>query len=791
MLKNFIKLTFRNLIKNKTYVIINIIGLGLSLACCIVAYLNYDFGISFDKNHKNLKNIYRIQSHKIIEGNKLSYGITPMALGSAIKGKSSAVTKQSRYEGYNLNILKGNRVLRKYIGCVEPDYLDIFTYPLKYGDKNSINEKGNIIISADLSDILFGEDVNSIGQLVKVDQKGSTVSFLVGGVMEKIPQNTSMQFQGIINLEHFFDFTDKKNNDWEYFVDASFLMIEDENKVAEVEKMLQSYTDIQNYARKDWLVNDFYLEPMETAGFTGRYIRSNGLNQAPHAMMIMVPPIMAILLLLIACFNFTNTSIAISSKRLKEIGIRKVMGSDRKQLIAQFMGENLLLCFFSLVFGILLSMWLVPAFSEMWPGIDLYFDMSRDIGLIAFIVGLLLFTAIIAGIYPSFYISGFDSVSILKGTMTVGKTSWFSYTLLTIQYFFTIIALIASVAFVRNAVYQKNMDLGFKKEAIVFVSFSKPEEGKALKNAISQYSFIESAVLTSQHVSRGTYSRTIKNQDKELETDMMELGQGYFKTMGMKIIKGRSFDKQNEDIDRVSSVIVNETLVKSFGWENPIGQRLSIGDSTRLTIVGVVKDFFNFGVWEKIEPTAIRPSAEEDANYLVVSTPANQVKKTMSTLEDAWTSIAPNKLFNGEYQDVVLKESLEVNSNIVVIFSFLGILAVILSAIGLFTLVSLNVLRRVKEIGVRKVLGAGLPHIVTLMNKVFIIVLVIATLLGAGVSVFLINELMGSIFTYYKEIDLFTVLIPVLVVTFISLSISSYRILSTAQKNPIESLRYE
>ena len=336
---------------------------------------------------------------------------------------------------------------------------------------------------------------------------------------------------------------------------------------------------------------------MENVAIVGREFRSKWMLAAPHPMMINVPPIMAILMLLIACFNFTNTSIAISSKRLKEIGIRKVMGSNRKQLIAQFMGENLMLCFLSLLFGVLLSMWMVPAFSEMWEGIDLYFDLSRDIGLVAFVFGLLFFTAIIAGIYPSLYVSGFDSVSILKGTMTVGKTSWLSYSLLTVQYFFTVIALIASVAFVRNAVYQKNMDMGYKKDAVVFVNFDQPEEGKALKNAISQQSFIESSVLSTQHVGRWTYSRTLKNQDNELETDMMNLGQGYLKTMGMKIVKGRGFDKQNEEIDKQNSIIVNETLVKSFGWKDPIGQRLSIGDTTRLTVVGVVKDFFNFGVW--------------------------------------------------------------------------------------------------------------------------------------------------------------------------------------------------
>lgn len=791
MLKNFIKLTIRNLIKNKTYVIINIIGLGLSLACCIVAYLNYDFAMSFDQNHDNLEKIYKVHTHKIVEGEKLTYGIAPMALASAIEEKSTAVVKQSRYESIGINILKDNRALRKTIGFVEPDYLDIFTYPLKYGDKNSIDEKGNIIISSELSDILFGENTNPTGQLIKVDQNGATTSFIVGGVMEKIPQNTSMQVQGFANLDHAFDFINTTANDWKYFADGTFLMIEDRGKLAEVENILQSYVAVQNNARKDWLVNDYFLEPMANVAFVGRDIRGNNMWEAPHPMMIYVPPIMAILMLLIACFNFTNTSIAISSKRLKEIGIRKVMGSNRKQLIVQFMGENLLLCFVALAFGLLLSMWMVPAFSEMWPGIDLHFNIGKDIGLIGFLIGLLLFTAIVAGIYPSLYISGFDSVSILKGTMSVGKTSWLSYSLLTVQYFLTVIALIASVAFVRNAIYQKNIDLGFKKEAVVFASFSDPDEGKALRNAIRRQSYAESVALASHHIARSIYSKTLKTQERELETDMMNVGRGYLETMGMKIIKGRGFDQENEEIDRRSSIIVNETLVNSFGWENPIGQRLTINDTTRLTVVGVVKDFFNFGVWEKIDPTAIRPSTDEQARFLVVTTTVDQVKTTMEGLENAWSSIAPNKVFTGEYQDVVLKESLEVNNNIVIIFSFLGILAVILSAIGLFTLVSLNVLRRVKEIGMRKVLGAGLPHIVTLMNKVFIIVLVISTILGALSSVLVINSLMGEIFTYYKEIDILTVMLPIITVTLISLSISSFRILSTAQKNPIESLRYE
>ncbi|MGB3464414.1 MAG: FtsX-like permease family protein [Cyclobacteriaceae bacterium] len=791
MLKNFLKLTIRNLIKNKTYVAINIIGLGLSLACCIVAFLNYDFAMSFDKNHENLDVLYKVHSNKLIEGNKYTYGITPLALGASLEGESTAVSKQSRYAGTDLTILNGDRALQKFFGCVESDYLDMFSYPLKYGEKTSINRKGNIIISAELSEILYGKDTNPVGQLLKADNEGQQLSFIVGGVLEKIPENTSMQFEGLINLEHYFDLAKTNNNNWRGLIAGTFVMIDDAGRTEEVENILQTYVPVQNQARNDWKIAEFYLEPMKNVAFVGRDIRSHWMYSAPHPMMILVPPIMAILMLLIACFNFTNTSIAISSKRLKEIGVRKVMGSNRQQLILQFMGENLMLCFFALIVGVAISLWLVPAFSAMWPGIDLQFDAAKNVGLILFIVGLLIFTALVAGIYPSLYISKFDSVSILKGTMSVGKTSWLSYSLLTFQYLFTIVALIASVAFIKNAIFQRNTDLGFNTETVLYVNLDSPEEGKALRNSIVQQAAVSSAILSRQHVSSWSYSRTVKDQDKEMLVDVMDLGLGYMESMGMKVIDGRGFDKQNEETDRKNNVIVNETMARSFGWQNPVGQRLTIGDSVRVTVVGVAKDYYNNGFWGEIDPIMIRLSEERQANFLIVSTTADQAKTVMGLLETAWIKVAPNKLFRGEYQDVVLKESLMVNNNIVVIFSFLGILAVILSAIGLFTLVSLNVLRRVKEIGVRKVLGAETTQILALINKVFVIVLIIATIFGATAAVYSINILMSEIFSYYKEVDLFTVLLPVGIVTTISLGISSFRILKTAQKNPVESLRYE
>ncbi len=792
MLKNFLKLTFRNLLKNKTYVIINILGLGLSLACCIVAYLNYDFGTSYDKQHINRDKIFKIQSNKKVENSKVPYGITPLALGTALDGKSSAISRQSRYGGLNFSVLKQNRALNKYFGFVDEEFLNMFTFPLKYGNKSAINKKGTAIISLELSEILYGEGVDPVGNFMEASVDGKKVSFAIGGVLEKIPQNCSMQFQGIVNFEHYLDFQKLEPLNWKRFVAGTYVMLDDPTRTTDVLKTLQSFIPIQNAARKDWLVSDFYLEPLTTMAYSARDVRANwGVWSAPHPMAIIVPPVMAILMLLVACFNFTNTSIAISSRRLKEIGVRKVMGSRRGQLIAQFMGENLLLCLISLIIGVLFAIWLVPAYSSMWEGMTLRFSLLEDFKLLLFLFGLLLFTAVIAGAYPSLYISKFDSVTILKGTTKVGKINWLSYALLTTQYTLTILALIASVAFARNAIYQQNKNLGFNKESIVYVEFDKPEEGLALKNAINRQSYVKSAILSNQHVGSWTYSRTLKNQEKERSVDMFGLGLGYIETMDLQVLKGRSFTKDNEETDKRNSIVVNEKLVESFGWENPIGQRVTIGDTVRLNVVGVVKDFYYNGFFGEIEPIGIRLSNDDTADYLIVKANSSDLKSAMTDLENAWETINPNTPFDGEYQDELLSESLDVNKNIVIIFSFLGILSVILSAIGMFTLVSLNIIRRVKEIGVRKVLGANIPNIILLLNKVFIIVLVIATLLGSLAAYVLINGLMSSIYAYYQPIDFVTIMLPIFAVFGISLIISSFRILGTAQRNPVESLRYE
>jgi ABC-type antimicrobial peptide transport system permease subunit len=789
MLRNFFKITFRNFRKNKSYVFINLLGLGLSLACCIVGYLNWNFAADYDKNHENHANIYKIQTTKPVNGQDFPYGISPLALGAQIEDKIAGVTHTSRYVSTGLVMKKELKVFNQNIGFADGDFFEMFTFPFKYGSKEAFLDRSSIILNNTVAESYFGE-VDPTGEIILViDEEGNQFPMTVGGVLEEIPMNSSIQFSGVTHFENYLKIRELENNDWTRFVGGTFVMTDGSYPQALVDDINENYIAIQNEARDDFLINSYYLEVLTTLGVNTQDVWANWLSQPPPPPAVTVPMIMAILMLLIACFNFTNTSIAISSKRLKEIGIRKVMGSDRKQLIFQFLGENLVLSFGGMVVGLLVAMILVPAYSAMWGFINLELDLATNTEIYVFLAGLLIFTSLIAGGYPSLYISSYQPVKILRGNLSLGGTNLFSKVLLGAQYSLTIIALISSLAFANNAEYQSNYDVGFEIDNTIAVRVENQAEYEKFSNLVAAMPEVEDMTGTSHHIGWWNYGRTLRSGEKEIECGMMDFSLGYLDIMDLTIVKGRYFDEELYDFDRENSIILNETLVEEFGWEDPIGQRIQIDDSTRLTVVGVIKDFYMSGFFNPVQSTGFRLAEKDAMNFLIVKSPTDRIQ-LKEALEEKWYEIAPNTPFSWD-DETAVGESELVNSNIEKMFRFLGLLALVLSSIGLYTLVSLNVIKRVKEIGVRKVLGASINNIILLVNRQFFWLLLIATILGSGLSYFAIDALMASIFAVYKAISYLTVLIPFILLIGIALFIASARIFSTAVRNPVESLRYE
>ena len=464
MLKNYILITFRSIAKNKIFILINIFGLGVAVACCIVAYLNWEFSANFDKNHINGESIYRVQSYQDYQGKRNRHALVPNALAGVIKQNFSEIDNVVRYTSSQNNFRIGDEVFNVPVAYADSDFFKLFSFTIKYGTFTSMRDEGQILISDELARKYFDTE-EVVGRQITQINNGLPKEFIIGGVFATQPLNSSFGFEAISLWDNYWDTTEKRlalDSDWKS-MSTLFIQIKDQSLIPRINRQLQTYIEPQNVARKDFKLTEYYLQNFATlaANFHGAtWLSGEQLRWGFPPSATMGPGIMAILLLLLACFNFTNTSIAISSKRLKEIGIRKTMGSLRFQLIVQFLGESLILSLMALGVGMLIAEFLVPAYNNLWPGIKLTIDYALNISFFAFLTLLLAFTAFVAGIYPALYVTSFKPVNILKGKLSFGGTNWFTRTLLTFQLAISLLCIICSVAYIRNADYQRDYDLG-------------------------------------------------------------------------------------------------------------------------------------------------------------------------------------------------------------------------------------------------------------------------------------------------------------------------------------------
>ena len=792
MLKNYLRITFRSLMKNRLFAFINIFGLGVALACCIVAYLNWDYNQKFDTQHLNARKIYRINFTRITNGQPVKNGDCPLPLGAAINGSISQIDKVIRFMPVNGNFKVGDELFRTWVSAVDSNFFDTFTFDFIAGDPAELKDKSRIFISTDIVDKHFPDTPDPVGELITYINGDKRIEFIVGGVFKKQPQNSSFYPEAYVNYDNVFDVTDWDRNDWSQF-NTTFITVNNKKDIPEIERQLQQYVEIQNRAKEDYKVDTYYLDP-----FVGMAIRAerediwnHWLNNSLPVAAATAPGVMAVLILLIACFNFTNTSIAIANRRIKEIGIRKVMGSSRKQLIFQFLGENILLTFFALIVGVLIAMLLVPAYSAMWPFLEIKLDFGENVELIGFLVILLMVTGIVAGSYPALYVSAFQPSSILKGTLRYGGTNNFTRILLTLQYAISLMAIVSGFIFAQNAKYQENYDMGFNMESMIYAFVGDENRYEQLRNEIVGNPMIKEIAGSTHNPSFSWYTDPIKFESSELDVSILDVGDNYLNTINATLLEGRDFIKDSRN-DVEHSVIINQELARVLGWDEPIGQRIILRDTVELYVVGLVKDIYiEGGLWDPLEPMLMRYTLPEHYQFLSVKVDLNNIREVHEFIENKWKMLFPDELSTVRYMAELKAESTDINTNIKIIFIFLGIVATVLSAIGLFSLVSLNVIKKMKEIGVRKVLGASLLNIVNNISREFIIIFGIASVIGSICAYYLADMLMASIWTYYVPIGYLAFILSIVLLLVISSVTIGGKVVRAASMNPAYTLRDE
>jgi len=794
MLQNYLRLTVRNFLRNRGPFLINLIGMSIALATCITAYINYEFNAGFDKEQVNASQIYRVSFWNESEKKLVPYGVCPLPLGALLRSAPGEAQQAVRYISKRAQFRIGDELFEKEFIYTDPDFVNLFTINKKYGSLD-VTDKSSVLISDKLAITYFGTSEVVGKTLTQVMGVGQTRDFTIVGVYNAFPANSSMRFDLLSTYDNYFIDPSQQSvqeGDWKRW-STVFLKMDNAEAVKRMEAQLQAHLKTQNEARPDLTAKEFYLEPFE--GMASRAVRQRNqghwFNMPMPPAGVVAPFVMAAFILLVACFNFTNNAIAIAGKRLKEIGIRKVVGGRRRELIVQFLSETFFFSLLALAGSLYLAEYFVAGWDSMWGNIELSIRYQDNWQFFAALGGLVVVTALLAGGYPAAYISSFRPIQVLRDRVQLGGMNWFTKSLLVIQFSISLAAVIFALAFYFNSKYQRDFDLGYTYYGVIQVPVDGEESYQRLKNALASHAEIQSIGGSQHHIySNSSKASVTIGTQSEKEVDFLSVGDEYFKTLNVRVLSGRGFEKDRAS-DLAEGLVVNEEFVRHFKLGEAVGTRVLMNDTVSLYVVGVVKDVYLNALFQPVAPLAFRYAPEGSYRYLVASTNPSSVEAVNDQVRNEWKKLFPATLYPGRLMEERMVMALDHFDAVVIIYSFLGLVAIVMSVSGLFGLMSIHLQKRTKEIGIRKILGASIPHILIKTSQLFIIVMCISFVLGGLMGAVMVNKLMDSVWEYYVAVDtkVFTMAV------FILFSIASVTIYSIVRRaataNPVEALRYE
>jgi ABC-type antimicrobial peptide transport system permease subunit len=794
MFNNYFRIAVRTFARNKTSFLINLVGMSIALGCAITAYVNYEYNTDFDKQEKNAPNLYRISFLHQSEKETRPYGVTPMPVANLLRQYLRDGEAAIQYMSKEAQFRIGDELFQKRIVYTEPQFTKYFTMDLLSGSL-SLEDKTTILISDELAITYFGT-ADAVGKSITQVIDGEPRELLVGGVYKRFPLNASFSFHLLSNYDNYFKDPAERSlveNNWARWA-TTFLYLKDNTLAGQIPERLKPYIKTQNEARPDLTISSFYVEPF--IGMSARAIRERNeghwLNGPMPPAAVIAPFAMAGFLLLVACFNFMNNAIAVAGNRLKEIGIRKVIGGRRKELIIQFLSETMIFCVVAMILGLVLAEYFTAGWNSIWTGVEIAVTYRDNVSLFVAIGVLMVFTALLAGAYPAFYISAFKPIQILRGTTRFGGATWLTKSLLVFQFSISLAAVIFALAFSFNSRFQKEYDLGYSWRNVVQVPVADRQQFEQLKNSLASNSGIHAMAGTEHHIYSSSYKAAARfGNQEDIEVDMLNVGDDYFQTVNVRVIAGRGFEK-NRASDVSESIIVNEEFVRQLKLgENAVGKRILLNDTIQVFVAGVVKDVYLRALFQPLLPLAFRYIPEQNYKYLVASTDADRVVYLDDEIKTAWNKLFPNQLYNGKLMETRMMMALEHFDSVVILYTFLGIVAIIMSVSGLYSLVSLNLQKRTRELGIRKILGASVIHIVYQSGKLFLVVMMISFVLGALLGSVMVNALMDSVWEYYVAVNVEIISLAVVILMVISLATIALKIRNVTVANPVNSLRHE
>ncbi len=788
MIKNYFKIALRHISRNKSYLFINVIGMGLALACCIIAFVNYQYFEKADSFFEKSDRIFRVTMDDI--GSSYTKGDVVAPLVPRAVADISQVVEGTRIEEKSVIVQLEGQVFSEDLSAVDPNFLEVFSYTIQQGNEKALKDPANVVVTEKIAQKYFG-NTNPIGQILSINPGQSwQKELIVAAVIQNPPPNSALQFDLLTHIS-FSEIGPSADtlSQWDNPITASFLVLDDAQNANEVVQQLKRYMPLENEQDNWRQVTQYHLQPMGLVYKEGGGLFNNNLRKLENPLIATAPGIMALLILLTACLNFTNTTISFSNKRLKEMGVRKVMGSNRRQLVIQLLGESFLICLLALCFGMLIAQLLIPYYNELWEmiHINLVLDYLSYPLLIVFMVGTLFVTTFLGGAYPAFYMTSFQTTQIFRGTTKFGGDSWLVRSLLGIQIVISLISIIGGITFAQNAIYQQELDLGYDTKSIINIPIDGEETYEKLKATISSNPAILGIAGSRNNLGFWGWWENIGKPEDNRNVQMQHIGEDFLEVMDIAIIEGRDFDK-NKELDYGSSIIINKKLLEEQQWESAIGKELEVG-SKKFNVIGVTENFIPTSLFEAQGPlifTFKKPSAYR---ILKVKGNVDELIATNNYLKSTWASLFPYTPYEGYYQDEVLEISLLVSQSISKLFIFLALIAMLLAATGLYSLVSLNLLKRAKEIAIRRVIGASTGNLAFLLNKHYLLIFLVGGVLGGIGGLYAAQFLLEQIFQTHQGVSIPATLLAVGFVCLIGAVTIGGKLFGVLRTNPAETLK--
>lgn len=799
MFKNYLTIALRNIRRSKIYSFINIFGLSLGLACAMLIILYVKDEVSYDRFHKNVHNIYRVVSKSSFKGEERKSSHTGYLQGPRFAANVPGIESFVRIQSGRQDIKKGTDIQSYDLLFVDSSFFTVFSFPLLQGNPATcLKDPKSIVLSEDEAIKQFGT-TDALGKIVMLKADSVFSPHLVSAVAKRVPQNSSIQFNILLPFRETKE--DALNNEnWYSFFLNTFVTINPNSSLSTIDSNMQKFyvadasKAFKTIAEKYGLGDDesmgtYYLQPYTDMHMSTELPAQNGLTNASKPMYSYILSGIALFVLLIACINFVNLTVARSVKRAKEIGIRKVVGGDRRQLIFQFLGESFMLCFIAFALAVILVWAILPLFNDLADK-ALSFSYLFDAKLIGGYILLFILTGLLSGFYPALILSGYNPVETLYSRFNLKGKNYLQKSLVVLQFALASFLIIATFTIYAQFNYLTHKNLGYDDRNVIELYKDQiPHDEAALFKAelLKNPNILEVALKN-----EGGWGTSAKiASDSSIQFDYETVDESYIPLMKIPVIKGRNFSRDYPG-DAAKSVLVNESFVQKAGWKEPIGETVNFfyNDNEIYTVIGVVKDYHNKALNQKIGPQLFTMKKDNLYGLYDIRIKPGTETQTLNFIQKRFQAFYPLYPYSYVFKDQQKLKEYESEAKWKQIILFGAILTIFISCIGLFGLSVLSAEKRTKEIGIRKVLGASVNGLVSILSKDFLKLVLIALIVAVPLAWMASNKWLEN-YPYRITIGWQMFAAAALLVIAIALITVSFQAIKAAIANPVKSLRTE